>query len=115
MIRREASRQPDELDIALAFPLQAPARWHAIEISVNVYFEQRRWTVRWPAERQRLHPVKPERRQIQAIHERIDRTNRIVIADGLIKDGREQRALTAIHALDEPCHCLAPRRFSWES
>jgi hypothetical protein len=35
-------RQPDQLDVALAFPLQAAARRNAIEIAVNVYLEQRR-------------------------------------------------------------------------
>jgi hypothetical protein len=88
VVRRKASRQPDKFDIALAFPFQAPARWYAVEVAVNIDFEKRRWAIRRPAERRRLHIFKSERGQIEAIHERIDRTNRIVIANVLIENSR---------------------------
>jgi hypothetical protein len=62
----------------------------------------------WPAERERLHAFKPECCQVQAIDEDIDRPNRIVIADVVIENGREQCALRMIQTLYEPRHCLAP-------
>src|SRR5205814_6444043 len=41
-VRHQAAGQPNQLDIALALPLQAPARLHPIEISVDVNRQQRR-------------------------------------------------------------------------
>src|SRR4051812_46154734 len=38
-VRRQLPCQPDHLDITLAFPLQASARWHAIEVAVDVELE----------------------------------------------------------------------------
>src|SRR5665647_1351296 len=35
-VRHQAAGQPDQLDVALAFPLQAPTRLHPIEVSVDV-------------------------------------------------------------------------------
>jgi hypothetical protein len=41
-VRCKLTRQPDQLDIALAFALKAAARWDTIEIAINVNLEQRR-------------------------------------------------------------------------
>ena len=40
-VRHQAAGQPHQLDIALALPLQAPARLHPIEVSVDVNLQQR--------------------------------------------------------------------------
>jgi hypothetical protein len=40
----QAADQPNQLDVALAFPFQTPARLHPIEVSVDVNLQQRR---RW--------------------------------------------------------------------
>ena len=40
-LRHEAAAQPDQLDIALALPLDASARLNAIEVPVNVDLQQR--------------------------------------------------------------------------
>jgi hypothetical protein len=40
-IRHQAAGQPDELDVALALPLKAPARLDTMEVSVDVDFQQR--------------------------------------------------------------------------
>ena len=41
-VRHQATGQPNQLDVALAFPFQAPARLHPIEVSVDVNLQQRR-------------------------------------------------------------------------
>ena len=38
VIRREVSGQPDRLEIALALPLEAAARWHAVQVSRKCRF-----------------------------------------------------------------------------
>src|SRR6266403_4730289 len=40
-VRHQAAGQPNQLDVALALPLQAPARLHPIEVSVDVNLQQR--------------------------------------------------------------------------
>src|SRR6266550_2269419 len=40
----QAAGQPDQLDVALALPLQAPARLHPIEVAVDVNLQQCRRT-----------------------------------------------------------------------
>src|SRR6266446_1138936 len=50
----QAAGQPDQLDVALALPLQAPARLHPIEVSVDVNLQQCRRMVGWPSCRLRL-------------------------------------------------------------
>jgi hypothetical protein len=37
-VRHQATGQPNQLDVALALPFQAPARLHPIEVSVDVIF-----------------------------------------------------------------------------
>src|SRR5947209_5386969 len=58
-IRHQAAGQPYQLDVTLALPLQAPARLHPIEVSVDVNLQQRRRMVGRPSGRLRLAPPKP--------------------------------------------------------
>jgi hypothetical protein len=54
----QAPGQPNQLDVALAFPLQAPARLHPIEVAVNVNLQQRRRMVGRPSRRLWLDATK---------------------------------------------------------
>src|ERR1700738_3749618 len=45
----QAAGQPHQLNVALALPLQAPARLHPIEVSVDVNLQQRRRMVGRPS------------------------------------------------------------------
>jgi hypothetical protein len=83
-VGHQAAGQPNQLDIALALPLQPPARLHPIEVSVDVNLQQRRRMVGRPSRRLRLDPAKAELRQIKLIDEDIDRPNRIVLAQIVI-------------------------------
>src|ERR1700694_1899253 len=47
-VRHQAAGQPHQLDVALALPLQAPARLHPIEVSVDVNLQQCRRMVGLP-------------------------------------------------------------------
>src|SRR3954471_22588067 len=59
-IRHQAARQPNQLDVALTFSLQAPARLHPIEVAVDVNLQQRRRMIGRPSCRLRLNAVKAE-------------------------------------------------------
>src|SRR5205823_14358194 len=48
-VRHQPAGQPHQLDVALALPLQTPARLHPIEISIDVNLQQRRRMVSWPS------------------------------------------------------------------
>ncbi len=75
-VRYQAAGQPDQLDIALALPLEASARLDAIEISVNVDLQLRRRMLGWPTHCEGLNAVEAELGEIQPIHKDIDRPDR---------------------------------------
>jgi hypothetical protein len=55
-VGREPPGQPHQLDIALRFPFQPPARLEAVEVAVEVNLQQRRGMIGRPARRRRRHP-----------------------------------------------------------
>src|SRR6202042_2320505 len=110
-VRHQAAGQPNKLDVALALPLQAPARLYPIKVSVDVNLQQRRRMVSWPSRRLRLFPAKAQLGQIKLIDKDIDRSNRIVLAQIVIQPLRKQSALTAVIANDKARHrILRPNR-----
>src|SRR5208283_1127153 len=73
MVLKSGIRRPvDQLDIALALPLEALARLDAIEISVNVDLQLRRRMLGWPTHCEGLNAVEAELGEIQPIHKDID-------------------------------------------
>src|ERR1700688_5222713 len=65
----------------------------------------------WPADPCRIDPFKADIAQIQCLNKHIDRANRIVFVDPILKAFWQQRRLPAIQPRYEPRH-LIPRRFS---
>src|SRR5438132_3766638 len=65
-VRHQAASQPNQLDVALAFSLQAPARLYPIEVSVDVNLQQRRRMIGRPSCRLRLNS-EAQPRQIKLI------------------------------------------------
>jgi hypothetical protein len=59
-VRHQAAGQPHQLDVALALPLQAPARLHPVEVAVDVNLQQRRWMVGRPSGHLWLDTAEPE-------------------------------------------------------
>src|ERR1700687_6042426 len=100
----KAAGQPNQLDVALALPLQAPARLHSIEVSVDINLQQRRRMIGRPSRRLRLDAVKAEFGQIKLIDKDIDRPDRVIFAQIFIQPLGKQRALTAVIANDKTRH-----------
>src|ERR1700682_5491712 len=107
-VRHQAAGQPHQLDVALALALQAAARLHSIEISVDINLQQRRRMIGWPSRRLRLDAAKAEFAQIKLIDKDIDRPDRIVLAQILIQPLGKQRALTAVITNDKTRHPILP-------
>src|SRR5215203_4136903 len=107
-VRHQASGQPNQFDVALALPLQTPARLHSIKVSVDVNLQQSRRVIGWPSCRLRLNTAEAQPRQIKLIDKDIDRPNRIVLAQIVVQSLGKQRALTAIIANDKARHRILP-------
>src|SRR6476619_8415365 len=84
-VRRQLPRQPDQLDVALAFALKAAARRNAIEIAINIYLEQGRRMIARPPLFQRLNPTKAKLAKIKTFNESVNRTNQIVLGPVVVK------------------------------
>src|SRR5271169_6129061 len=113
-VRRQLPGQPDHLDIALALPLQASARWHPIEVTVDVELEHNAGMVAGSAHVEWLDD-EAEPIEIQPVHEYVDRSHRIVLGHVVVEQRREQCALPAIHPFHEPRHRSHPPADSLEN
>jgi hypothetical protein len=103
-IRHQPTGEPDQLDIALSFALQAPARLDAIEVAVDVDLEQRRRVVCRPARGCRLRPRKAQFGQIKRVDEGVNCADWIVLRNPVLKLLRKQHALRPLFPLDESAH-----------
>src|SRR5438552_2859138 len=83
-VRHQAAGQPNQLDVALAFSLQASARLHPIEVAVDVNLQQRRRMIGRPSCRLRLNTAKAQLGQIKLFDKNIDRPDRIVLGQIVI-------------------------------
>src|SRR5271169_1791896 len=92
--------------------LQAPARLHTIEVSVDIDLQQRRGMIGRPSRHLRLDAAKAEFAQIELIDKDVDRPHRIVVAQIFIQPLGKQRALTAVIANHKARHpILQPNRW----
>src|SRR6516225_6451526 len=115
VIRSQPTREPHHLDVAPGLALKPPARLNPIEIAVDVELQQYRWMVRRPPGCLRIDPAEPKLPKIEPANKDIDRTNRIIFVNPIFQAFREQRALLAIHPLNEAPHLILPRIRSRES
>src|SRR5215813_15135177 len=93
-VRRQLPGQPDHLDVALAFPLHAPARRNPIKIAVDVELEHNAGVIAGSAGVEWLDTDEPELVEIETVDEHVDRSHRIILAYIVIQRCREQRALS---------------------
>ena len=62
-----------------------------------------------PPRRGGLDAVKPEIAEIERIDEGVDRANRVLLVDPVVKTLRQERRLPTICPFDEPLHDHPPR------
>ena len=88
-------QQPDDLDVAMAFGFQPPARPHAVEITVDVKLEQIARLVTRSAGRLRLDTPEPCLGEIETVNEGVDKPDGIVGADVIVNGLRQKQELRA--------------------
>ena len=84
-VRRQLPGQPDHLDIALAFPLQAPARRNPIKIAVDVQLEHNAGVIAGSAGFEWLDTDEPELVEIETGDEHVDRSHGVFLGHIVIE------------------------------
>ena len=88
-VRHQPTGQPDQLDVALCFALQATAGLDPVEVAVDVDLQQRRRMVGGPADDPWMHAIEDELRQIRLIDEDVNRPDWVVFRNVVVKTFRE--------------------------
>ena len=97
-VRLQRPQQPDDLDVAMAFGLEPPARPHPVEIAIYVELQQIAGRVAGPARRLRLDPLETRGLQIEPIDEGVDEPHGIVGADIIVNRFRQKQELRAFES-----------------
>ena len=103
-VGRQFAQQPDDLDVALAFGLQQAGRTEAMQITVEVKFEQHRRVIRRAARLRTPGLGEAQRVQIQRSDKGVEETDRVFDGNVILQPfGKEQRlgpvqTTTMIHA-----------------
>src|SRR5271166_4463890 len=105
---RQPPGQPHQLDIALRFPFEPPARLHTVEIAVEVDLQQRRGMIGRATRHLRHNSIKAQHRQIQFINEGIDDADRVIFPDAVVQAIRQQDELAPVLALNKTLHSGPP-------
>jgi hypothetical protein len=113
--RNQPTSQPHHLDVASSLALKPAARLNPIEIAVDVELQQHRRMVGRTSGCFRINTTQAKLRQINLVDKDIDRANWVILANPIFQAFREQRALLAIHPLNEAPHLILPRIRSRES
>jgi hypothetical protein len=114
VVRREATRQPHQLDVAPGFALQPPTGGNVVQVAVDEELEQDRRVIAWPPRPRRRRALEPKLGQVQLFDEKIDDADEMILADTVLQSLGKQRRLPSVDAFDEPCHacpCLFRRAY----
>ena len=103
-VGREPPGQPHQLEIALRFALEPPARLDAVQIPVDIQLEQHRRVIAGPSGGGRRGTLKPQLPQIELLDERFDHAHRVVLGHIIVQARRQQGGLASILAFDESLH-----------
>jgi hypothetical protein len=97
-VRLEATQQPDDLDIALGFPLQPSARSDPVEVAIDVELQQITGRIARTPRRLRFDPRKPRRREVEPVDESVNEADRIVGVDVIVHRLRQQQELVTLES-----------------
>ncbi|MNI37381.1 hypothetical protein D3C73_914700 [compost metagenome] len=103
-VRHQPTGKPHQFDVALRLALKAPARLDAIEIAVDVDLQHDCGVVSRSARFSRDGALKTQGDQVEFIHEDIDNTHRIGVADVIVQALGEQGTLTSVFTLNKAFH-----------
>ena len=103
-VGHQPASQPDQLDVALCFPLQPPARLHPVQIPVDVDLQQRGRVIPRTSRLRGLGALEAKLHQVQRVDEHIDRAYRIAFIDPVVQSLRKQDTLRSILPIDVAAH-----------
>lgn len=107
-VRHRSTGEPDQLDVALGFPLQPPARLDAIEVAVDGDLRQRRRVVCRTARGRSWGLCEAWLGEIKFVDEGVDRPDWIVSRNPVLELLRKQYALRPLFPVDESARPLTP-------
>jgi len=107
----QSPQQPHHFEIAASLAFHAPARMHAVQITVDVELQVNRGVVGGPPGVGRIDAGKAQILEIEPVDKGIDETNRIALIDPIIEAFWQQCRLRPIRSFDKSRH-PDPRRFS---
>jgi hypothetical protein len=115
-IGSQLARKPDELHVAMGFPLQPSARSAPVEVSIDVEREHIPWIIGWSTRECGVSPRDSKTLEIETLHLRITETNRMICSDRVI-DHIGQKPLVGSAVSRHVSHpasllCIGGR-FSW--
>src|SRR5215510_13982339 len=107
-VGRQLPRQPDQLDVALALPLEPSARRNPIKIAVDIELEHHAGVIAGPAGLEWSDAHKTQLVQIETIDEHVDHPHRIVLAHIIVERCRKKCALRPTNSFNKALHSDAP-------
>ena len=111
-VRCQAPREPDQLQVPMAFALKAARRLNLVEVAVDVDLKERRRVITRPPSLFGNDAVEAERCEIQHVDEGIDHPDRVLLADVVLNRVRQQSRLPPIRTFDEPPHPILPHNLA---
>src|SRR5262249_47992982 len=80
-VRHQPAREPDQLDVALCFALQASTRLDPVEVAVDIDLQQCRGVVAGSASVRWHSSIEAQRLHVELVDEGIDYPDRVVLFD----------------------------------
>lgn len=107
-VRSQSPGQPHQLEVALAFALQATAGLNAVEVAVDVDLQHHGRVIGRSPSYGRSDPIELQSRQIELLDEGFDHTDRVVFGDEVIQAFGKQADLRPARLFDESLHTPSP-------
>jgi hypothetical protein len=108
-VGRQPPGQPHQLNVALRFAFQPPARLHTVQVAVEVNPSATSKNGRQAGPSPPGGVRKPQGGKVELVDENLDHPNGVLLADIFFQAVREQRPLQPIFAIDKPMHRQAPK------
>jgi hypothetical protein len=109
------AKKPNELHVAMGFPLKSSARANPVQVSINAELEPIPWRIARSTSQCRLSPRESKPLQLKPLHLRIHTTNRMVCHDIVIEQIRHKEPLgpAVSHHVAHPAslRCLGGRLY----
>jgi hypothetical protein len=108
VVRDQAPHEPHDLNVAPRLPLQPAARLHPVQIAVDVELQVNRRMIGRTARVLRINAPETQSAKIRTLDNGLGHTDRIALADPVLKAFRKKCRLIAFNALNKTLHSIPP-------